>query len=632
MSTSERESRRSLWILSDESVLSSKAQTHALGKLKDYKFESRIGVPGHFGEAWRAQRRMPDGKWKPCCVKRISKARFMTGGSRSRRYIRTFRTEVKVMRKINHENCVRFYEAMEDARYLYLSMELCTGGDFFEYLTKLSGKKTLSEKKAAEIFAQILRGVKHIHDQDLGHFDLKPENLVFLRRGQDAPIKIIDFGMSKPIPPHVYLHRFAGTLMYAAPEVIKGNYTKTADMWSLGVILFIMLYGYPPFHAPGYKLGRAANKLLRRIIERGFVPQERDGHGAWFPKGNLRVSPEAKNLIASLLTTDTNKRLTVDETLTHPWFVRARSLDIPLDPRVRQSLIEFRGVHKLGNLVLHALVSSITDAQERVLESAYEMLAKGSADGMVSINELRKYLGKLEIKTVEEVFSAVDLDNSGRISLHEVRVAYIQRRIQQKEERLWEAFTLLDKEGRMSLTVDAVAKAVSSVNDSGHTFSESEIKAAFQAADLDNDGVVDYDEFLFTMASARVPPRTGTLPRIIWDRERKGEQGKLKKKAKASGTTAAPAAAETTSAASPALTRSDALGTAAAAAALASLTVGEDSEGSEGDSAGAAEPKKSAQGGGEKKQGLSVEPPPQLTHSQSKKRIKAHVGVAKPNN
>ena len=183
----------------------------------------------------------------------------------------------------------------------------------------------------------------------------------------------------------------------------------------------------------------------------------------------------------------------------------------------------------------------------------------------------------------------------------------------------------------MSLTVDAVAKAVSSVNDSGHTFSESEIKAAFQAADLDNDGVVDYDEFLFTMASARVPPRTGTLPRIIWDRERKGEQGKLKKKAKASGTTAAPAAAETTPAASPALTRSDALGTAAAAA-LASLTVGEDSEGSEGDSAGAAEPKESAQGGGEKKQGLSVEPPPQLTHSQSKKRIKAHVGVAKPNN
>ena len=121
---------------------------------------------------------------------------------------------------------------------------------------------------------------------------------------EDSPIKIIDFGMSKFLQPRKYFSKFCGTPYYVAPEVIMGKYTESCDMWSLGVVMFVVLHGYPPFYAdPARYQGHEDQKVLQ-LIRRGFDPTIRPGYGAWFPQA-IPISPAAMDLITKLLTADT---------------------------------------------------------------------------------------------------------------------------------------------------------------------------------------------------------------------------------------------------------------------------------------------------------------------------------------
>ncbi|GAB5354603.1 hypothetical protein AAMO2058_000133200 [Amorphochlora amoebiformis] len=233
-------------------------------RLQDYKFIHVLGQPGHFGECWKAERKV-EGKWEECAVKKIAKSRFMKGASRQKKYLEVFRHEIKVMKKMDHPNVIHFYEAFEDSKFLYLSMELCSGGELFKHIE--NGK--LSEKRAAQILFQLLKGLKHMHDMNIAHCDLKPENFVFLNKSRQSPIKIIDFGMARPVPPHVYLTTFAGTPYYTAPEICKGRYNTACDMWSMGVIMFLLLHGFPPFHSSARKEAASSTKeILLKTIEK----------------------------------------------------------------------------------------------------------------------------------------------------------------------------------------------------------------------------------------------------------------------------------------------------------------------------------------------------------------------------
>lgn len=191
---------------------------------------------------------------------------------------------------------------------MYIVMELMSGGELFD---RIIAKEHYSEKEAVDVFKQIVAAIQHCHSMDIVHRDLKPENLLFASTAEDAPLKLADFGLAVLLKPNEFGHAACGTPGYVAPEVLavklKGNtkgYGREVDMWSVGVILYILLCGFPPF----YHENNSALFALICKAEYSFPSPYWDD-----------VSASAKDLISKLLVIDPVQRLTADQALQHPW-------------------------------------------------------------------------------------------------------------------------------------------------------------------------------------------------------------------------------------------------------------------------------------------------------------------------
>ena len=170
------------------------------------------------------------------------------------------------MIKIDHPSIIKLYEVFEDSRYVYLIMEECTGGELFDRIYERITKKNLyTEKEAALIFKQYMSAICHCHSLNVCHRDLKPENLLLLNESEDSHLKVIDFGLSKIF--NEVNHKMStkvGTAYYVSPEVLCGDYDEKCDIWSAGVILYILLTGEPPFN------GTNDNEIYKRISKKKF--------------------------------------------------------------------------------------------------------------------------------------------------------------------------------------------------------------------------------------------------------------------------------------------------------------------------------------------------------------------------
>merc|ERR1712048_528808 len=148
---------------------------------------------------------------------------------------------------------------MGDKYKVYIVQELCSGGELFDYIEK---KGRLTEAVASGIMRQIFEGLKFLHENSIVHCDLKPDNFLFETKQEGATLKIIDFGMSKRLPRLMKLNMLCGTPYYTAPECIDKNYSHGADMWSVGVVLFVMLFGFPPFYVDPAMYGRREHEFI----------------------------------------------------------------------------------------------------------------------------------------------------------------------------------------------------------------------------------------------------------------------------------------------------------------------------------------------------------------------------------
>jgi calcium/calmodulin-dependent protein kinase I len=212
--------------------------------------------------------------------------------------------EIDIMKQVDHPNVLSLKEIFENASELALVMELVTGGELF---FKIVEQGSYSEKDASSIVRQILEGVKYLHGMGIAHRDLKPENLLCSGgEGSDMKIKIADFGLSKIFAGGQKLETSCGTPDYAAPEVLTGEsaYDKSVDLWSIGVITYVLLCGYPPFYATSQPA------LFERIIRAEYD----------FPDPEWsNISETAKDFITNRLVIDSKKRLTVEQALEHPF-------------------------------------------------------------------------------------------------------------------------------------------------------------------------------------------------------------------------------------------------------------------------------------------------------------------------
>ena len=199
-----------------------------------------------------------------------------------------FRIEIDLLRATDHPNIIKLYDIYEDNVFLYLIMEECLGGEFFDRLARRAKELNMyTEKDAARIFKQLLDAVNYLHAHGVCHRDLKPENILFSTIEEESPLKLIDFGLSKVFnSDHNSMKGAVGTTFYMAPEVITGEYNEKCDVWACGVILYIMLCGKPPFYS------RDENELKAKICSMKYDFS--------YPEFQ-NISQEGKDLIASIL-------------------------------------------------------------------------------------------------------------------------------------------------------------------------------------------------------------------------------------------------------------------------------------------------------------------------------------------
>jgi len=216
--------------------------------------------------------------------------------------------EVDILKRVKHPNIIELIDVIETPQKLYLTLELVTGGELFDRIVE---RGSYTENDASSLVAQILSALGYIHDMNICHRDLKPENLLFADKSEDALIKIADFGLSKEAVGPVSLRTACGTPGYVAPEVLQcAGYGKEVDMWSVGVITYILLCGFPPF----YDDNTAVLFDLIMKCQYDFPSPYWDG-----------ISASAKDLITNLLKAKPSRRFTAAQALAHPWIAERAS-------------------------------------------------------------------------------------------------------------------------------------------------------------------------------------------------------------------------------------------------------------------------------------------------------------------
>ncbi|XP_032899706.1 serine/threonine-protein kinase Chk2 isoform X2 [Amblyraja radiata] len=215
-------------------------------------------------------------------------------------------TEIEILKKLDHPCIIRIEEVFDFDDSFYIVLDLMEGGELFD---RVACSKGLKEQTAKLLFYQMLLAVQYLHDNNITHRDLKPENVLLQSNEENCLLKITDFGLSKIVGEASLMKTLCGTPTYLAPEVLlgagAGSYSKAVDCWSLGVILFICLAGYPPFSDQNKEMA------LRDQIIKGHYRFIRD---YW-----VNVSETAKDLVKKLLIVDPVKRLSTEDALNHPW-------------------------------------------------------------------------------------------------------------------------------------------------------------------------------------------------------------------------------------------------------------------------------------------------------------------------
>jgi len=227
------------------------------------------------------------------------------------------KTEVEILKKVKHTNIVCLKDMYESNEKLCLVMELVTGGELFD---KIVEKGQYTEKDASVVVKNIVSAVEYLHSINIAHRDLKPENLLLKAGKNDTDVMLSDFGLSKIIGVESMMETACGTPYYVAPEVLSATgYDKEVDLWSVGVITYLLLCGFPPFY------GESLPEVFEQIMKAEFD----------FPDPYwTEISKDAKDFISKLLVVDSKKRLTATQSLQHSWIVKGgpdRPLNITSD-------------------------------------------------------------------------------------------------------------------------------------------------------------------------------------------------------------------------------------------------------------------------------------------------------------
>ncbi|VFQ71621.1 unnamed protein product [Cuscuta campestris] len=389
--------------------------------------------------------------------------------------------EIQIMHHLSENpHVVRIKGTYEDDTTVHLVMEVCRGGELFD---RIVSKGHFSERKAAELMKTIVGVVEGCHSLGVMHRDLKPENFLFDTPDEDAKLKATDFGLSVFYKPGQYLSDVVGSPYYVAPEVLHKFYGPEIDVWSAGVILYILLCGVPPFWA------ETDNGIFKQIMK-GKIDFESE---PW-----PSISESAKDLIKKMLQRDPRQRITAHQVLCHPWIVDDTvAPDRPLGSAVLTRLKQFSAMNKLKKMALRVIAERLSEEEIGGLRQLFKMI-DADGNGTITFEELKQSLKRVGSELMEseirDLMNGADIDNNGSIDYGEFLAATLHLNKMEKEENLLAAFSYFDKDASGYITIDELQQAC---KDFG--FADASLDEIIKEIDTDNDGRIDYGEFATMM-------------------------------------------------------------------------------------------------------------------------------------
>eukprot|EP00898_Chlorokybus_atmophyticus_P002359 jgi/Chlat1/3123/Chrsp21S03353 len=439
----------------------------------DYEFGEPIGKGG-FGITYKSKNRATA---EEVAIKAVDKEKMKARGDKPE-YLKR---EVDVMYKFRgHANVVHMHDAYEDNLFVYIVMEICTGGELFDRIIK---RGHYTEKDAAAITRQILQVVALCHLEGIVHRDLKPENFLFAQPTEDAPLKMIDFGLAgqlslsqaKPLQGSV------GTLYYMAPEVLTGKYDVRADVWSVGVIMYVTLCGFFPFYGSNH------HDVMKAIT---YKPVD-FSQPPW-----PDISDSAKQLLNLMLVKDPHARPTAAQCLSHPWVKEGGvAPEVPLDIASIVLMHRFQRSGPMTQLALRAMAKTMSGKPRPDLQDQFDAIDKDH-NGVITLDEFSQAAGTiiggiLDKKHIDQIFEAVDDDNDGKISYDEFAAATIRMKQWKHFGVHWswkanEAFYSIDLDKDGYITAEDLLKVMPA----------DRVELAIKEGDQDGDGKISYKEFL----------------------------------------------------------------------------------------------------------------------------------------
>ena len=357
--------------------------------------------------------------------------------------------EVDLLIKMDHPNIVKIFEFYNGEKEYYLIMEYCEGGELFDKIVK----SNLTEIQCAYIMYQILSAVNYCHKMKIIHRDLKPENIL-IQKDEDGfyRVKICDFGTSKAFKIGDTQKQLVGSAYYIAPEVIQKKYNSKCDLWSCGVIMFVLLTKKPPF-------GGRTDQIIMQNIQIGKYKTELLDN----------FSPYAKELVSLLLEKNIKKRINAETALNHPWFDVYKCKDILTDIQDKDTIKRFISNlknYKRGSIIqetaLAFLVHNYPDLDEIVnackLFGQIDQNGKGKITLKDFIEGLKKILKKDMEEDAKKIFENLDEYGSGYLEYEMFIRAAINKKIFLTEDTLKFTFKFFDKENKGKITNDSIIK------------------------------------------------------------------------------------------------------------------------------------------------------------------------------
>lgn len=451
------------------------------GAVSDFyeKTSSKALGSGTFGEVFQVKHKVTDQ------IRAMKVLKKPKDKSNDKAFENEVRNEIAILKKMDHPNIVKIYEFFTTKSEIQIIIELIKCGELFKVFET---GKIFTEKKAAYVLFQLLSSINYCHSQGIIHRDLKPENILIVDEKEFLSIKVTDFGTAQIVDKDQKLHVMIGSSYYMAPEVLQRNYTKQCDLWSCGVILYMLLTFTPPF------AGKTESEIYKNIIK---------GEYSMSLPSLKYISNELRDFIKRLLEYNPEKRMTAEEALSHQWFEvtkinemfksgNKKSIQKYLD-----NILKSKPITKLQQIAIAMIFHQLPDNAE--VKEVYKVFRcfDINSDGSITRQELwdvlSRFFSEEEVKMyVIAVFNAVDNDNSKTIEYEEFARACIDRKLLVKPEYLQTVFQYFDKDKNGTIEFEEIKKAFDTNN---MEIDDKVFKKMIFDIDEDGNNEIDFEEF-----------------------------------------------------------------------------------------------------------------------------------------